>query len=427
MIGMVSLASCAGEETVNLGGPEQAEYRLGVDQAEDDYRLTVFNMKSGGLAMARVNEDGNMERIDVVSNRYAGEMSVAFNEDGQVSNIAVDSLTIVFDNYAEGKVDLVYLYKDYVYTVKEVAFDPATVRAATKAGGEPVKVLTKGMILDADRWLIEHEQLIKSFFLVTDQALGIGRTAIAGHRDMPDEMKKAITDQAKDLFMDTMDITAGDNTWANLIGYADDAADLFVTFRNGSVLWTYSALKTLLTNYSDYSQFCENAFYALFEKIDEWNRPNVEAGHGILQTGSGSLKVTLSWSFYADIDLHVIEPNGNRIYYIDRTSSTGGYLDRDDRDGGSGAVENIYWENAPDGTYTIVLDYFGRSASHSMSQSGVCKVTLLCNGNGRVINVPMSEHDTKTVVQLKMPEGQVMPVETKSAGTDLIGPKVPKD
>ena len=77
----------------------------------------------------------------------------------------------------------------------------------------------------------------------------------------------------------------------------------------------------------------------------------------VLQLGTGSLQVTLAWTNTTDQDLHVTDPSGNLIYYANKTSSTGGQLDRDDVDGYG--PENIYWlENAPDGEYKVqVHDY----------------------------------------------------------------------
>lgn len=82
-----------------------------------------------------------------------------------------------------------------------------------------------------------------------------------------------------------------------------------------------------------------------------------------LIVGDGELRLTLIWESGDDLDLHVVEPSGERIWFGDRTSDTGGQLDRDDNVGtcGSdpepGGVENIYWptDAAPTGTYTIEI------------------------------------------------------------------------
>jgi hypothetical protein len=92
--------------------------------------------------------------------------------------------------------------------------------------------------------------------------------------------------------------------------------------------------------------------------------------------GHGDLKVTLLWNFYADIDLHVKQPNGRTIYFgASRDHATGGYLDVDNTRGGAGSAENIYWaNNPPSGKYSVSLHYFAGSGH------GVCKVRIFWKG-----------------------------------------------
>jgi hypothetical protein len=67
---------------------------------------------------------------------------------------------------------------------------------------------------------------------------------------------------------------------------------------------------------------------------------------------SGPLAFRLSWSVNADLDLHVIEPNGTEISFLNTTSSTGGHLDSDVGCGFGTLTETISWTGtAPRGTY----------------------------------------------------------------------------
>lgn len=85
-----------------------------------------------------------------------------------------------------------------------------------------------------------------------------------------------------------------------------------------------------------------------------------------LLVGEGDPRFTLIWDSADDLDLHVIEPGGERLWYADRSSATGGLLDRDDNvgvcggDAEPGGVENVYWPvgSAPSGTYTIEIDNY---------------------------------------------------------------------
>lgn len=83
-----------------------------------------------------------------------------------------------------------------------------------------------------------------------------------------------------------------------------------------------------------------------------------------LIVGDGSVRVTLTWDSDDDVDLHVIDPNGFRIFYADKVAPSGGVLDRDDNVGFAcgadpepGGVENVFWPiaGAPSGTYTVEI------------------------------------------------------------------------
>ena len=94
--------------------------------------------------------------------------------------------------------------------------------------------------------------------------------------------------------------------------------------------------------------------------------------------GSGKLKVTLMWNFVGDVDVHVKQPTGQKIYYDRKVDNvTTGALDRDNEVGGPGSAENIFWTNPPRGTYHVEIDYF------KVIQSGVggtCYVVIKQEG-----------------------------------------------
>jgi len=74
--------------------------------------------------------------------------------------------------------------------------------------------------------------------------------------------------------------------------------------------------------------------------------------------------VTLRWNNTADIDLHVIDPFEEELYYGHRMSESGGELDWDANAACSEltipTVENIYWPDgqAPTGEYRVFIVYF---------------------------------------------------------------------
>lgn len=82
----------------------------------------------------------------------------------------------------------------------------------------------------------------------------------------------------------------------------------------------------------------------------------------VQQLGTGVLQISLSWDTPdTDLDLYVTDPSNAQIYWNNRTSSTGGELDKDDQDGYG--PENIFWkDSAPDGVYKVEVDYWDGSA-----------------------------------------------------------------
>lgn len=83
----------------------------------------------------------------------------------------------------------------------------------------------------------------------------------------------------------------------------------------------------------------------------------------VVQVGTGDVQVNVSWDVNSDVDLHVVEPSGEEIYYGHDTSASGGVLDLDSNaacsiDGVRN--ENITWPNRapPRGQYTVRVDYY---------------------------------------------------------------------
>lgn len=93
------------------------------------------------------------------------------------------------------------------------------------------------------------------------------------------------------------------------------------------------------------------------ERWFEWVEPTEELG-------TGDVQITLRWNNTADLDLHVIDPNEEEIYFDHPSSRSGGQLDRDANypceDASTSPVENIFWPRggAPKGGYVVAVNYF---------------------------------------------------------------------
>jgi len=107
-------------------------------------------------------------------------------------------------------------------------------------------------------------------------------------------------------------------------------------------------------------------------------------------SGTPYIQVTLLWNDQVDLDLHVIDPNNEEIYYGHKISASGGSLDRDNQCSGwiQGVPENIIWpENtAPSGHYKIKVVYFADCTSHPNPISFTVNVYI----KGQKFSYPMT-------------------------------------
>ncbi len=79
--------------------------------------------------------------------------------------------------------------------------------------------------------------------------------------------------------------------------------------------------------------------------------------------GTGDVQVSLTWDVDSDVDLHVVDPSGEEIFYGNPDSASGGQLDLDSNAGCTldhKRAENITWPagHAPSGHYQVLVDYW---------------------------------------------------------------------
>ena len=89
--------------------------------------------------------------------------------------------------------------------------------------------------------------------------------------------------------------------------------------------------------------------------------------------GSGDVRISLMWNNRNDLDLHVVEPRGEEIFYLHRESESGGLLDIDMNAGPpfrNPAVENVYWPDraAPPGNYRVYVNHYRRQDTPDLTQ-----------------------------------------------------------
>lgn len=117
--------------------------------------------------------------------------------------------------------------------------------------------------------------------------------------------------------------------------------------------------------------------------------------------GTGDIKVTLMWDFMGDVDLHVEQPAGDELYYLNMRTG-GGVLDVDNRTGGTGSAENAYWRNPAHGRYKIRVVMYAMSAE--CPTGGTVKVVIKVNDNREQYTVPLTyQGEDVTVAEINYP------------------------
>lgn len=88
-----------------------------------------------------------------------------------------------------------------------------------------------------------------------------------------------------------------------------------------------------------------------------------EAPITVIAVGTGDVQVSAAWNSAADVDLYVVDPSGEEIFYGHRQAASGGKLDLDSNAAcqpPDKRAENIVWPigSGAHGTYTVRINYW---------------------------------------------------------------------
>jgi hypothetical protein len=125
-----------------------------------------------------------------------------------------------------------------------------------------------------------------------------------------------------------------------------------------------------------------------------------------LDACNGPITVTLAWETTDDLDLHLIEPDGTKVYFGNKTSLNGAELDIDMNAGSSNSlnpIENICYKNTPpNGNYKIIIDFFRRNSN----QTEIPYTVYIRNGSSEKYyrGVHSIEKDQHLINEFRYPE-----------------------
>lgn len=102
-----------------------------------------------------------------------------------------------------------------------------------------------------------------------------------------------------------------------------------------------------------------------FFRLTQANINSFSKDYGVVRIYTSDVKVTLTWDNMVDLDLHVVDPNGEEIFFDHPMSVSGGKLDIDNVDGFG--PENIFWQDntALIGEYKVYLNFYDGSLQNS--------------------------------------------------------------
>lgn len=399
--------ACSGDDEEGNGSHQENRFLLIVnDSINSPYSLSLFDSEKESVQFINIDGDLNIESIDLLYDDGDGMFKSTFYENGLIKSISNQNASIFFSNHNGNKLDIAFVVDDEMTILKEIEtdviwedyiIDNHTMHNKTRVGfGDGFNDFADGVEQFQRNYYEKNSQINVVVDFIHDNYEVIK----AGISEKGKKIAEAFIKQAVHIVDDFLiDIGLDWQITSFAVGRAEDAWDIAT-----SQFTKWDLLLDLLADYDLYVDWCADQWLKFFEWQDRREQEE-RLALAALDSGFGDLKVTLSWNFYADIDLYAYEPSDNWIYYKYKRSPSGGFLDVDNRNGGLGASENIYWEKPEEGNYYIYLDYYGASKLNNMKQSGICNVAVMYKGMGRQFSIPMTEGSQVLVAQINVPYG----------------------
>ena len=234
------------------------------------------------------------------------------------------------------------------------------------------------------------KQTTESFFTVSNATYHEG--------EMPAPQGSASEQPSITTIQGTHYVVPGGANTVSIIG--DDAQGdinkIYVGVQgvDGYFLLNYGATKatdTIMLTLTLNNSIPLDSFTIVFELGD--NAGNISEPTSLLvhqaEVQRGKLEISLSWDLYNDIDLHVVQPDSEEIFYGRRQSTEGGYLDLDSN--AACSIDSINNEHViyPDtaviltGTYIVRVDFYSQC---DYQDSSVTHYVVTARYNGELIS-----------------------------------------
>jgi len=348
LVGIIFLSSC----TDNLDTEDQ----LDLDDGTRIHGLSFLETLDEDVPFIINDIDGNEAHFvaegDVISelvikDQGTSKLSVMLDDLQRPVQIVDGETVILFENYSNGNVDIVYIDVDgniYIEDQVYVGFSDTQIRGLDNIE----RVL--GIMENLDDAINVTLGVIECFSVPSNPlaVVNCGSNILKFTGAMYDLARD------RDLISESETFEWLRESASSFYSIYDDAETFAGCLSNPNVLERPYQCASLVISGAEYVVSELNNFIDAASDL-------IELAKGSLNSGSGEIKITLTWDNTSDLDLHVIDPNGSEIYYGSTSSQSGGLLDIDDIDGFG--PENIYWDFEVHGTYIVAVNHYSGSTT----------------------------------------------------------------
>jgi RNA polymerase-binding transcription factor DksA len=131
-----------------------------------------------------------------------------------------------------------------------------------------------------------------------------------------------------------------------------------------------------------------------------------------LTPSSGDVQILLNWDNINDLDLICMDPNGDVVWFRNKSVPSGGNLEIDMNAGktkSNNPIENIYWPTggAPEGNYRVAISYYKQHASQDETKY---KATIKYGDSTKIINGTIKSVDkNKSIFEFTLGNNRTQP------------------
>ena len=364
--------SCSNEEGEPQPNLEDLPNLAIIDiSKESDMDLLVLHKNSPDYFYIKSNSSNNEipESVLYHFTQLNKDITIKFNNDGIIDKFVIDDFIIVLRNFNEFKLDIgiispngeIEIFREVITDFNWNTFSLSTKN--TELSSTWITTLVQGV---SNR--IDALPCIMAFaHTVSHNAVAAGFSAFECGLNIGERIGAALSENGFRIYASEEFI----EDYESIFEFYESATTSFSCVR------ALMAREEVLDCFTSILGIVDN--YVLDEYLEMENRNNdIQVAEAALIYGFGDVQATLTWDNGADLDLHIIDPNGEEIYWQHKNSNSGGTLDVDDTDGYG--PENIYWlqGEAPNGNYSVYVHHFPWTSKPKTSN-----YTVLINAFGK--------------------------------------------